>query len=110
MHHAYGPAERVPELLMAMRSSDQDTRHSALSRYYSAVYHQGDVRASTAASLPFVYELAADPAIPDRAAIVDHTSLIFLLGEQLAAVLNEHRHAAWPVRTCFSARTGLRRA
>ncbi|MFC0540530.1 HEAT repeat domain-containing protein [Kutzneria chonburiensis] len=71
MNHSYGTAEEVPELLLAMRSPDADTRDSALSRYYSAVLHQGTVMPSTTASLPFLYELAADAATPDRAAIVD---------------------------------------
>lgn len=71
MYHAYGTAEEVPELLMAMRSSDPDKRNSAFDRFYSAVHHQGDVYPCTTASLPFLYELAMDPSTPDRPAIVD---------------------------------------
>jgi HEAT repeat protein len=71
MHHAYGSAEEVPELLLALRSPDADTRRKALDRYYGAVHHQGTVYPCTSASLPFLYELVADPATADRAAIVE---------------------------------------
>ncbi|MFF4733909.1 HEAT repeat domain-containing protein [Streptomyces mirabilis] len=70
MEHAYGSAEEVPALLTALRSPDAGERHKALDRYYGAVHHQGSVYPPTAASLPFLYELAADGAAPDRAAVV----------------------------------------
>ncbi|MFD2685089.1 HEAT repeat domain-containing protein [Streptomyces phyllanthi] len=70
MEHAYGPADEVPSLLVAMRSPDADERDKALDEFYSAVHHQGDVYPCTAASLPFLFELAGDAATPDRAAIV----------------------------------------
>ncbi|WP_327188225.1 HEAT repeat domain-containing protein [Streptomyces sp. NBC_01334] len=70
MEHAYGPAEEVPALLWALRSPDTEERHKALNRFYGAVHHQGSVYPSTAASLPFLFELAADDATPERAAVV----------------------------------------
>ncbi|HEX6683432.1 MAG TPA: hypothetical protein VF062_11580 [Candidatus Limnocylindrales bacterium] len=70
MQHAYGSAEEVPVLLLAMRSADAEERREALSEFYGAVHHQGDVYPCTTASLPFLFELAADAATPDRGAIV----------------------------------------
>ncbi len=70
MTHAYGPAGQVPSLLTAMRSPDADERGKAYDEFYSAVHHQGDVYPCTAASLPFLFELAGDAATPDRAAVV----------------------------------------
>lgn len=70
MKHAYGSAEEVPALLRALRSPDAEERHEALNRFYSAVHHQGSVYPPTAASLPFLFELATDDATPDRAAVV----------------------------------------
>ena len=67
MEHAYGSAEEVPALLTALRSPDAGERHKALDRFYGAVHHQGSVYPPTAASLPFLFELAADGATPDRA-------------------------------------------
>jgi hypothetical protein len=62
MEHAYGSAEEVPALLRE--------RRKALDRFYGAVHHQGSVDPPTAASLPFLFELAVDGATPDRAAVV----------------------------------------
>ncbi|MER6631079.1 HEAT repeat domain-containing protein [Streptomyces sp. NPDC000987] len=70
MEHAYGSAEEVPALLTALRSPDAGKRRKALDRFYGAVHHQGSVYPSTAASLPFLFELAADGATPDRAVVV----------------------------------------
>ncbi|MFE0453824.1 HEAT repeat domain-containing protein [Streptomyces sp. NPDC058914] len=70
MEHAYGSAEEVPALLWALRSPDAEERREALDRFHGAVHHQGSVYLPTAASLPFLFELAADGATPDRAAVV----------------------------------------
>ncbi|MGI8333613.1 HEAT repeat domain-containing protein [Actinomadura scrupuli] len=70
MEHAYGSAEEIPSLLSALCSTDAEERNKALSRFYGAVHHQGDVYLCTTASLPFLFELAGDAAVPGRAAIV----------------------------------------
>ncbi|WP_247614036.1 HEAT repeat domain-containing protein [Streptomyces tagetis] len=70
MEHAYGSAEEVPALLRALRSPVAEERRKALDRFYGAVHHQGSVYPPTAASLPFLFELAVDAATPDRAAVV----------------------------------------
>ncbi|MFF0304725.1 hypothetical protein ACFYTV_28955 [Streptomyces sp. NPDC004562] len=70
LSHAYGSAEEVPSLLWALRSQSSDERRAALDRFYSAVHHQGSVYPATAASLPFLLELAVDSATPDRASVV----------------------------------------
>src|SRR5215831_11687662 len=71
MSHAYGPADEVPGLLLALRSADEAQRKKALSRFYSAVHHQGDVYPCTTASLPFLFELAEDAATPGRGELVE---------------------------------------
>jgi HEAT repeat protein len=70
MEHAYGTAEEVPALLWALRSPDTEERRKALDRFYGAIHHQGSVYPPTATSLPFLFELAADGATPDRPAVV----------------------------------------
>ena len=70
MEHAYGSAEEVPALLWALRSPDAEERRKALDRFYGVVHHQGSVYPPTVASLPFLFELAADGATPDRAGVV----------------------------------------
>ncbi|MDJ0340512.1 HEAT repeat domain-containing protein [Streptomyces sp. H10-C2] len=70
MGHAYGSAEEVPELLRGLASADAGERETALDAMYGAVHHQGDVYDSTLACIPFLFELAADPAVRDRGRIV----------------------------------------
>ncbi|MFF2078673.1 HEAT repeat domain-containing protein [Kitasatospora sp. NPDC058162] len=71
LRHAYGTAEEVPELLRALGSADEEERGEALRRYYSAVHHQGDITACTTATLPFLFELAADAGRPGRASVIE---------------------------------------
>ncbi|NUR46958.1 MAG: HEAT repeat domain-containing protein [Hamadaea sp.] len=71
MRHAYGTAEEVPALLRALGSAEPEERSEALSQFYNAVHHQGDVYQCTTATLPFLFELAADRRTPDRPAIVE---------------------------------------
>ncbi|GLY02366.1 hypothetical protein [Actinoplanes sp. NBRC 101535] len=70
LQHAYGSADEVPALLEAMRSPDAGERDRALGDFYSKVHHQGSVYSSTTASLPFLLELAGDPATPDREKVI----------------------------------------
>lgn len=70
MSHAYGTAEEVPELLVAMASEDEEVRDKAFSRFYGAVHHQGDVYACTMAAVPFLVELAEAEYSPARASLV----------------------------------------
>ncbi|QDY79009.1 PBS lyase [Streptomyces qinzhouensis] len=71
LEHAYGSAGDVPGLLRGLASPDPAVRESALDGMYGAVHHQGDVYDSTLACIPFLLELVADPAVPDRGGIVE---------------------------------------
>ncbi|MFJ9909093.1 HEAT repeat domain-containing protein [Streptomyces sp. NPDC101152] len=79
LDHAYGTSEEIPALLRSLRSPHAEERGKALDRFYSAVHHQGSVYSSTAASLPFLFELAVDPSTPDRAAVV---ALVVSIGRE----------------------------
>ncbi|WP_201300721.1 HEAT repeat domain-containing protein [Streptomyces sp. HF10] len=65
--HAYGPADDVPGLLRALCSPDEEQRHQALGALYGNIFHQGSRYPATAAAVPFLIRMAADPALPDRA-------------------------------------------
>ncbi|MEV0093726.1 HEAT repeat domain-containing protein [Streptomyces sp. NPDC050738] len=78
MNHAYGPADDVPMWLQAMTSADAEVRSQALSDFYGAAHHQGDVYRCTTASLPFLFSMAGDATHPDRASIV---GLLVSIGE-----------------------------
>ncbi|MEW2622415.1 hypothetical protein [Streptomyces sp. NPDC048106] len=66
--HAYGPADDVPALLCALCSPDAEQRHQALDALYGNIFHQGSRYPATAAAVPFLARMAADPALPGRAA------------------------------------------
>jgi hypothetical protein len=70
LQHAYGPAVDVPEILDGLRSANAEERNRALRDYWSRLHHQGSIYPATAASMPFLFELAADPAAQDRAEVV----------------------------------------
>ncbi|MET9914183.1 HEAT repeat domain-containing protein [Streptomyces sp. NPDC006476] len=79
LDHAYGTSEEIPALLRSLRSPHAEERRKALDRIYSAVHHQGSVYSSTAASLPFLFEVAVAPSTPDRAAVV---ALVVSIGRE----------------------------
>jgi hypothetical protein len=81
MSHAYGTAVDVPVWLRAMTSPDPEVREKALGDFYNAAHHQGDVYPCTAASLPFLFDMADDAATPDRASIVQ---LLLSIGREAA--------------------------
>ncbi|MFD9779317.1 HEAT repeat domain-containing protein [[Kitasatospora] papulosa] len=54
-----------------MASADPGVRNQAFSHFYSAAHHQGDVYPCTAASLPFLFEMADSPAAPDRGSVIE---------------------------------------
>ncbi|MGW6286289.1 HEAT repeat domain-containing protein [Streptomyces sp. NPDC055107] len=70
MGHAYGPASDVPGWLRGMASADPGVRDEAFSNFYNVAHHQGDVYPCTAASLPFLFEMADSAATPDRGSVI----------------------------------------
>ncbi|MBO4164701.1 hypothetical protein [Micromonospora antibiotica] len=64
--HAYGSAGDVPGLLRALRSPDEQERHAAFGALYASIFHQGTRYEASAYAVPFLLELLADPAAPDR--------------------------------------------
>ncbi len=64
--HAYGPAADVPELIRALAGADRQARKDAYWELYGNIFHQGTRYPATAPAVPFLLELLADPATPDR--------------------------------------------
>ncbi|RGC69036.1 hypothetical protein C5N14_10835 [Micromonospora sp. MW-13] len=63
--HAYGSAGDVPGQLRALRSPDPQERQTAIGALYANIFHQGSRYEASAYALPFLLELAGDPATPD---------------------------------------------
>jgi len=64
--HAYGPAGDVPGLILALTAADRQARKDAYWELYGTIFHQGTRYPATAPAVPFLLELLADPATPDR--------------------------------------------
>lgn len=70
LEHAYGPAEDVPGLLRALRSTSTEERAEAMQTLYGNIFHQGTRYEATAFAVPFLARLALDPATIQRADLV----------------------------------------
>ena len=68
--HAYGTAEDVPGLIRGLLSPDAGERHEVRHELYSCIVHQGSRCPATAAAVPFLVELVADPETPDRGELI----------------------------------------
>ncbi|WP_339155221.1 HEAT repeat domain-containing protein [Actinomadura luteofluorescens] len=66
LDHAYGSAEDVPGLLRALSSSDEEKREAAVGELFTNIFHQGSRYGASAAAVPFLVALAADPDTPER--------------------------------------------
>ncbi|WP_416901708.1 hypothetical protein [Micromonospora echinospora] len=64
--HAYGSAGDVPDQLRALCSPDQTEREGAFGDLYSNIFHQGSRYEASAYAVPFLLDMVADPATPDR--------------------------------------------
>jgi hypothetical protein len=78
LSHAYGTATDVPALLRRLADGASEVRGAALSELCSNIWHQGTVYQATAHAVPFLIELAKDPAVPDRSHIL---SLLHAIAE-----------------------------
>ncbi|MCP2322153.1 HEAT repeat protein [Hamadaea flava] len=78
LHHAYGSAADVPDLLRALASADEDVRGEAHYRLRGNVYHQGTRWEASAYAVPFLVALADEPSTPERSLVVDLLRLVGL--------------------------------
>ncbi|GGN88473.1 hypothetical protein GCM10010112_71980 [Actinoplanes lobatus] len=66
LHHAYGVADDVPDMLRALRDPDPEVRGDALGGLHATVLHQGTRFQASQAVVPFLVALIDDPATPGR--------------------------------------------
>lgn len=59
---AYGPAERIPELLRRSESLPEDSGYQAEPYFslWSALYHQGEINSASYAALPHLVRIVGD--------------------------------------------------
>jgi len=99
LHHAYGSASDVPNLLRLLLSDDPDVRNDAFERLYSNIWHQGTVYEASAYAAPFLLRMLADARIPDRLGVLQLLSSLATGSSYLAV---HHRegdvHSDWRKR------------
>jgi HEAT repeat len=66
LEHAHGSAADVPGLLRALRAAEPEVRKKAQWHLYGNIFHQGTRYEASAYAAPFLIELLADPATPER--------------------------------------------
>jgi hypothetical protein len=64
--HAYGPANDVPALILALRSPDEEVRQETWTELYGNIWHQGTIYEATAYAVPFLVELLLDPSVQQK--------------------------------------------
>ncbi|SNY44872.1 hypothetical protein [Paractinoplanes atraurantiacus] len=79
VHHAYGPATDMPGLLRALRSRDEQRRTEAARQFRIRALHQDTLYPAAVAAAPYLIELLADDAAPDRT--LGHELLVASLPE-----------------------------
>ena len=72
LHHAYGTAEDVPDLICQLQSADPnaDNEDSPLWHLYGNIWHQGTVYEATSYAVPFLIQLVEEPGTPDCVGIL----------------------------------------
>jgi tetratricopeptide (TPR) repeat protein len=88
LHHAYGSAEDVPDLLRLLLSDDPDVRDDAFEQLYSNIWHQGTVYEASGYAVPFLLRMLADERTPDRLSVLH---LLSSLAEGSSYLAVHHR-------------------
>lgn len=118
LEHAYGTAEDVPGLLRQLLAHDENVRRDALFELYGNIWHQGTVYEATSHAVPFLLEMACNPMVCDREAIISylgtlaegssyidvHRSLVDFTPEELSGGLM--RELAWVRQTRSAVQAG----
>lgn len=107
LHHAYGSASDVPQLIRDLASRRARTRNKALRSLYGNIFHQGTRWEASRYAVPFLYELLADPGTPDRERVIElllHLAIGYeeaFLTEPFDASAARRAQASWPDNRFF---------
>jgi len=78
IHHAYGAATDVPQLLRALLSRVGAKREKALRELYGNLWHQHTIYEATSYAVPFLVALLDAPETPHKAEIAIYLANLFL--------------------------------
>ena len=94
LHHNYGSAGDIPGLLEQCASGDREVASEAVTDLDAALYHQGGwIGSAAAAALPFLLDLALDPATHFRTTLVDIAWSLGRTSHEVGALAVDE---AWP--------------
>jgi len=77
VHHAYGPAIDVPDLLRLLTSSSRERRLEAWHELYGNLWHQGTIYEATACAVPFFIQLLQADHVSDKAEVLAYLAALF---------------------------------
>jgi len=86
LSHAYGEANDIPELLLALTSGEQIKREGAIETLFTNIYHQGTVYQASAYAAPFLIELLTYEKVQGK------EDLLFLLAHLASGDGYHHQH------------------
>lgn len=69
LHHAYGLAVDVPDLLRGLLSPDESIRQESLYELCGTIWHQGSVYEASPHAVPILLAMLRSPEVPDKAGI-----------------------------------------
>src|SRR5262249_40767817 len=69
--HAYGSAEKVPEMIRELRSPDASTRKDAIGGLVCTIFHQGSRYRASAPAVPFLLEVLDALDTQDKERLID---------------------------------------
>jgi hypothetical protein len=70
LHHAYGPANDVPQQIRSLLSDKDEVRKKALWELWGNIWHQSTVYEATPYAVPFLAELSRSRSVVDRVGIL----------------------------------------
>lgn len=70
LHHAYGPADDVPNQLRMLLTDDPEVQDDAWEMLYSNIFHQGNVWEATPYTIPFFLQMLAYDGPPPKTSIL----------------------------------------
>src|SRR5579863_10499965 len=86
LSHAYGEANDVPKLLLALISGKKKVRQRAIGTLFTTIYHQGTVYQASAYAAPFLIELLTYEQVQGK------EDLLFLLAHLARGDGYHHQH------------------
>lgn len=91
VHHAYGAATDVPELLRELASDNATVRDNAYQSLNESITHQGTIYEASVETIPFLLQLLNAPEVEDKESLLDLLGYIAFAGLEVPALKDRTR-------------------